>query len=462
MLGSIKTKNGYSFNTYAPGAKVVQLNADGKTYDMTHKEGYWHADVEGLETGKIYSYMIDGVRKCDPYAHKVIEINKYNPESVTYNSTYTFKHTRVKKPLTLIYEVYLRKVEGATYQEKAHTILKACEGYSHVQIMPFNYTPNKKTLGYKTSTYFAPEHKYGSLDDLKEMIDILHQHDVAVILDFSIFEFEEFSNTGLKMYDGTALFERSDRKQHPIFTGFYFDISKLFVREFLKDVVKFLIHDLNADGIRIDGVNEVVFINKGETQDINEEGLAFFKDVLNEVPSDRTIIADMLTHHKLKDLDLDRIDAVEANMFMFQVQKILMQGKEWFEKNKEYEIKLLNDTIQLLFNNKYIGTINHDIHINGIDNDVKFGKLKTEKDFEFIKKLISALPVAKQIYFDAVVDKEYINFIDSIKFSEFSYAIYENGSIHFTYQMVDRKIDLLFNLFETSIELYQTTRKNIL
>ena len=462
MLSSMKTEKGYHFITYAPNAKEVKVYINGNLHDMENKEGYWQKEIQGVQDNTIYTYQIDGVRKCDPYAHKVIEINKSNPESVTYDSKYIFKNDRINKPLSSIYEVYLRKLNGETYQDKARYIVEHASGYSHVQIMPFNYTPNKKTLGYKTSTYFAPEYKYGDLDDFKEMIDILHEHNFGVILDFSIFEFEEFSNTGLKMYDGTTLFERPDKKQHTIFTGFYFDIEKEFVRRFLKDVVKFLIHDLNADGIRIDGVNEVVFINKGQTQDLNEQGLSFIKEVIHEVPEDRLIIADMLTHYKLKDLDLERINGIEANMFMFQIQKIIMQGKEWFEKNKEYEIKLLNDTIQLLFENKYVGTINHDIHINGIENELKFGKLKTEKEFKLLKKLIYALPAPKQIYYSAEIDEEYKNLIDSIISFQFGYSIFESGVIQFTYQMMDSKIDLLFNLFETSIELYQTTKKNIL
>jgi hypothetical protein len=462
MLGSIKTEQGYQFITYAPHAKEVKLNLNGQLHNMDNQQGYWKIEVQGVQDNTIYTYQIDGVRKCDPYAKKVVEINKSNPESVTYNSQYVFKNERVSQPLKSIYEIYLRKIDGETYQEKAHNIAKHASEYSHIQIMPFNYTPNKKTLGYKTSTYFAPEHKYGDLDDFKEMIDILHEHNFGVILDFSIFEFEEFSNTGLKMYDGTTLFERSDKKQHPIFTGFYFDIEKPFVRTFLKGVVHFLVHDLNADGIRIDGVNEVVFINKGDTQDINQEGLSFIKEVINQVPEERLIIADMLTHHKLKDLDLERINGIEANMFMFQVQKILTLGKEWFEKNKQIELQLLNDTIQLLFDNKYIGTINHDIHINGIENELQFGKLHTEKQFDLLKSLIYALPVPKQVYYNAKIDSEYRSLIDGISNAQFGYNIFEDGVIQFSYHLDDRKFDILFNLFEVKVDVYETVRKSVL
>lgn len=462
MLGSKKTQKGYEFKTYAPNAKEVNVYINGQNHKMIGKDGYWFAEIEGVEDNTLYTYNIDGKRKCDPYTNKVIEFGKGNPESVTYNSQYEFKHQKENRILNSIYEVYLKNIGGDTFQEKAKQIIEGAQGYSHIQIMPFNYTPNKKTLGYKTSTYFAPEPKYGDLDDLKEMIDILHEHKFNVILDFSIFEFEEFSNTGLKLYDGTTLFERKDKKQHPIFTGFYFDIEKPFVRQFLKDVVHFLINDLKADGIRIDGVNEVVFINKGETQDINEQGLEFIKELLNELPTNAVVIADMLTHHTLEELGLQRINRVEANIFMFQVQNIIKQGKDWFTKNLEREAKLLHDTLKLTFENKYIATINHDIHINGIENELTNGKLDSKKQFDFLKFLIYALPVPKQIYYKADIDQDFTQFIDNISVAEFSFNIFDNGVIQFQYGLEQRRFDLYFNIFEESIEVYETVRKTIL
>jgi hypothetical protein len=263
------------------------------------------------------------------------------------------------------------------------------------------------------------------------------------------------------MYDGTTLFERKDRKQHPIFTGFYFDIEKEFVRNFLKSVVMFLIDDLNADGVRIDGVNEVVFINKGVTQDINEQGLNFIKEIISIVPKDIIIIADMLTDYKLIDLGLERITYVEANMFMFQIQNILVRGFDWFEKYKEKEIKLLYKTLSLIKENKYIATINHDIHIDGIDDELKFGKLKSQEAFTFFKRIVYALPVPKQIYYKADKDYMYESYVDNIKFSEFSFNIYENNIMEFVYSNKENTTSIFFNLFKHNISIMEKKVINI-
>jgi len=460
MLGSEKKGETYAFNTYAPHAKKVELYIGDNNYPMNVNDGIWSTTVE-VKDNVVYSYIIDGVRKCDPFARKIIEFNKGNPESVTYNSTYVYKNKKQIREVVKVYEVYLKNIQGKTYQEKTNSIIKDAQGYSHIQIMPFNYTPNKKTLGYKTSTYFAPEPFYGSLDDFKEMIDILHGHGYGVILDFSIFEFEEFSNTGLKMYDGTTLFERADKKQHPIFTGFYFDIEKEFVRNFLKSVVMFLVDDLNVDGIRIDGVNEVVFINKGETQDINEQGLNFIKEILSIVPKDIIIIADMLTHYKLTDLKLERINYVEANMFMFQLQSILNRGLDWFEKNKDKEIKVLYNTLSLIKENKYIATINHDIHIDGIDDELRFGKLKSQEAFSFLKRIVYALPTPKQIYYKADEDHMYESYIGNINLLEFSFNLYENNIIEFIYSKKESSTSVFFSLFDYKISIVEKKVINI-
>lgn len=451
-LGNKKVENGFSFKVFAPNAKEVVLYTNGKETTMEMNDGYWTSTLDVPEN-TVYSYIIDGVRKADPFANKVVEIIKGQPESVTYHSSYTYQNDKVKKPLGNILEVYLKNIKGDTYQEKATEILKKAEGYSHIELMPFYYTPNKKTLGYKTSTYFAPEPKYGDLDDFKELIDTLHSAELGVILDFSIFEFEEFSKTGLQMFDGTALFERDNREQHKYFTGYFFDYEKPFVRNFLKHIVQFFINDLNIDGIRVDGVNELVFISDGKTQEINELGLAFVKEILSEIPEDLLFVADMLTHHTLEELGLERIDAVEGNMFMFQLQKILNRGEVWLNENKESEFKLLYETLILLQKNKIISTINHDLHINGIQGELPFGGVKNEQAFTLLKNLLYALPVSKQIYFDAELDEKFPKFIDGLSFDDFKFNIFENNIIQFIYRKENKGYHLDFHLFKNEINL---------
>ena len=146
--------------------------------------------------------LLDGVEKIDLFANKIVEHRRGKPKSVTYNSDYLFKHPRISAPVSKIKEVYLKKIPGSNLKEKTKYIIESSNGYSHIQIMPFNYTPNEKTLGYKTSTYFAPDPTLGDLDDIKKMIDDLHSANLGVILDFCIFEFEEFSDNGLFNYDG--------------------------------------------------------------------------------------------------------------------------------------------------------------------------------------------------------------------------------------------------------------------
>ena len=122
----------------------------------------------------------------------------------------------------------------------------------------------KKTLGYKTSTYFAPDPTLGGLDDIKKMIDDLHSANLGVILDFCIFEFEEFSSNGLFNYDGTPLYEYDDRRQHPYFTVYLFDLSKPSTQSLIRSVIEFYVGYLNIDGVRFDGVNEILFMNQND------------------------------------------------------------------------------------------------------------------------------------------------------------------------------------------------------
>jgi hypothetical protein len=126
MLGSEKKGETYVFNTYAPHAKKIELYIGDNNYPMNVNKGIWSTTVE-VKDNVVYSYIIDGVRKCDPFARKIIEFNKGNPESVTYNSTYVYKNKKQIREVVKIYEVYLKNIQGKTYQEKANTIIKNAE-----------------------------------------------------------------------------------------------------------------------------------------------------------------------------------------------------------------------------------------------------------------------------------------------------------------------------------------------
>ena len=461
-VGIARQDKGFKFCTYAPGAKQVELQISGlgANYPMKENKGYWETHIEVAEEGSLYSFIIDGVPKADPFATKVVSIVPKEIESVIFDSKYVMKNKKVSRKVEHILEVYLPEISGRTYQEKVGSIVQIAKGYSHIQIMPFTHTPAEITLGYKTSSYFAPNSHFGTLDDFKEMIDMFHGLGLGVILDFVIFEFEEFSKKGLHNYDGQYLFNQGEGDQNDVFTGYLFDIQKTFVRDFLYTVVHFYIEELHADGIRIDGVNELIFYDRHK-QEINKNSLKFLQELLDSVPKEIIILADLLTDKGLDELKLERIDYVEGSAIQFQVQAIL-KSKKFFLENRDKLIEKLKKAFAWVTTHRTVTTVNHDLHLDGFIFHVPNGYLDDPKDFELLKIMLFALPHPKQLYQNAVIPEAISQLIIKLKDATFSYEFTESNEIIYHYSLEQKVFQLIFNLEEHTLGLWETTKHKLI
>lgn len=456
-MGSHKTDKGYSFKTYAPGAKEVRLKLANADYAMESNKGYWELEVEGAKPGEIYGFIIDGVEKADPFAQKVIAITKNEVTSVLYDSEYVFKKEKVQQDVVNVFEVYLTDIRGRNFQEKAFQVVHEAKGYSHIQVMPFVQAPDI-TLGYKTSSYFAPNHKFGELDDFKEFVDILHANGFGVILDFVIFEFEEFSKQGLHNYDGEYLFNLTKEGlpyKNDVFTGWHFDTTKPFVQDFLHTVMMYYVNELNADGIRIDGVNELIFKDRIK-QEIHKGNISFLKAILKKLPEDVLVFADLLTHQTVDSLGLTRINYVEGSAPMFKLQKYIKMGNKKLEKVQAKELKELRKTLAWVTTHPTLGCLNHDIHIDGYVHYVPNGHMKDAKDFEFLKMLLFAIPGPKQIYQGATINEKYSQLIIALKDAEFSYEVTDDFEVIFKYAKEDTTHVFNFDVKERALNMSET------
>ena len=313
-------KQGVRFTVWAPNAQGVRVVGDfnawqGERHEMNRvgASGVWLLFIPGLMAGDIYKYEIQTaggqtLMKADPYAFYA----QLRPEtaSVVYNlNGYQWKDTKwqsrktipVNQQPLLIYEVHLgswrRGADNTvlTYRELAELLPQyvSAMGYTHIEIMPVAEHPFDGSWGYQATGYYAITSRYGTPEDFMYLVDVCHEYEIGVIVDWVPGHFCK-DDHGLRQFDGTALYEYADaqRAENKGWGTANFDLGRTEVLSFLISNAVFWLDVYHIDGIRVDAVSNILYLNYGREAgdwtpnqyggDGNLEGAAFLRK-LNEV-----------------------------------------------------------------------------------------------------------------------------------------------------------------------------------
>jgi 1,4-alpha-glucan branching enzyme len=322
-LSTVGNADGVYFAVWAPNARQVSVcgdfnhwNPDSHLLRSKEQSGIWEGFIAGLSERSLYKYHIESnfenykVMKADPLAF-CTEIPPKTSSRV-WNLNYIWGDTdwmlkrkaanSLNSPMS-IYEVHpgsWQRVpeEGnryLTYRELAPRLANYINetDFTHVEFLPVMEHPFYGSWGYQVTGYFAPTSRYGSPQDLMFLIDYLHQHGIGVILDWvpSHFPTDEF---GLGFFDGTHLYEHKDSRKgiQPDWDSFIFNYGRHEVTNFLISSALFWLDKYHADGLRVDAVASMLYLDYGRKQGEwipnkyggkeNLEAIAFLRR-LNEV-----------------------------------------------------------------------------------------------------------------------------------------------------------------------------------
>ncbi|XP_023575021.1 1,4-alpha-glucan-branching enzyme [Octodon degus] len=154
---------------------------------------------------------------------------------------YKFKHSRPKKPRSLrIYEshVGISSHEGkiASYKHFTCNVLPRIKdlGYNCIQLMAVMEHAYYASFGYQVTSFFAASSRYGTPEELKELVDTAHSLGITVLLDVVHSHASKNAEDGLNMFDGTdsCYFHSGPRGTHELWDSKLFAYSRLLLKEF--------------------------------------------------------------------------------------------------------------------------------------------------------------------------------------------------------------------------------------
>ena len=284
---------GYLFRVWAPNAPRISLIGEFNGWNldaapMTKLEGgIWEAFVPGVKKYDAYQYAIfdqEGqyVGKADPYAFHAatrpdVSSKVYDLDETNYQwgdqdwLDFRAKNPPYRRPMN-IYECHLgswrRTGEGEflSYRDTASYLVPYLKemGYTHVELLPVTEHPLDASWGYQCTGYFAATSRFGVPDDLKYLIDQLHQAGIGVIMDWVPAHFPRDS-FGLYNFDGTPTYEYADPRkgEHADWGTNVFDVGRSEVRSFLFSSAMFWLEEYHMDGLRVDAVSSMLYLDYG-------------------------------------------------------------------------------------------------------------------------------------------------------------------------------------------------------
>ncbi|KAK3561176.1 hypothetical protein QTP86_028364, partial [Hemibagrus guttatus] len=325
------------FKEWAPAAEALFLTGDFNGWDkFSHpykklEFGKWELHIPPKEDKspavahnsklKVVLHTQEGERlyRISPWATYVTKADT----SVVYEwmywdppHPYVHKHPRPRKPRSLrIYEshVGIASPEGkvASYSNFTHNVLPRIKdlGYNCIQMMAIMEHAYYASFGYQVTSFFAASSRFGTPDELKELIDVAHSMGIMVLLDVVHSHASKNTEDGLNRFDGSdsCFFHSGKRGDHPLWDSRLFNYSSWEVLRFLLSNLRWWMEEYRFDGFRFDGITSMLYHHHGVGSGFSGSYSEYFGLHVDE----DSLVYLMLANHILHTLYEDCITVAE-------------------------------------------------------------------------------------------------------------------------------------------------------
>ena len=299
-FGFHRTKNGWVYREWAPAAERMFLTGDFNGWDITACEmerldgGVFEIHLNGkdaLKPGqKVQAIVLSGgeyLRRIPLYATRVVQ------DKTTYlwcaeieepNESFAWEDGGFSpEKMPLIYECHIGmaqdKYDVGSYTEFKENVLPRIKelGYNTIQLMAIMEHPYYGSFGYQVSNFFAPSSRYGTKNELKDLINTAHKNGIAVLLDLVHSHAVSNTNEGINCFDGTEyqFFHSGEKGNHSAWGTKLFNYGKNEVLHFLLSNLKYWQQEFHFDGFRFDGVTSMLYHDHGLGSAFTNYGMYF-------------------------------------------------------------------------------------------------------------------------------------------------------------------------------------------
>ena len=366
--GLHRTNEGWVFREWAPNATAIYLLGEFNDwrkhpdYVLTKVgDGNWEIKLPlgALVHEMLYRLLVEwnggSGERLPSHVRRVIqdEYTKiYSAQVWDPLNPYQMRHERPKRTdYPLIYEAHIgmstehRRV--STFTEFRLFVLPRIVdlGYNTIQLMAVQEHPYYGSFGYQVANFFAVSSRFGTPDELKDLIDAAHSMGIRVIMDIVHSHAVNNEEEGLSRFDGSydQYFYPGDRGYHPLWGSRCFDYGKHEVLNFLLSNCKYWLEEFRFDGYRFDGITSMLYWDHGINKDFTEYSLYYDG---NQDESAITYLA--LANRVIHQVDPEAITIAEDMSGMPGVASPIEDGGMGFDYRMnmgtpDYWIKLLKE-----------------------------------------------------------------------------------------------------------------------